>query len=607
MEDTDTGSKPETSGRQVQQKSIIDSFNKATTTKVTERQQQINRDFIIWLSMDLLPFSLLSNPGFQYFFSKHVPHVNIPDESTLRKTYVDEVYSRVAVAVKTDLARANVLNVMFDGWTDKHNAAHYIGLRVQYIDVNWDGRVATLSVKRCGQDAESISNHVMQELDTFIPDYKQKTVFSTHDGASTMLKVSRLLKVKDWQHCVAHAINLLLMGDSLQKVPDVIGLIRKCKDIVNELHYKCDMLESEVKDTNNETAARNLLQKINEIELREENGIVQDGESELEDLENHVDPLDTSVDTYGAVNKMTTSVGAKRVYRLKQEMPTRWNSCLMMLRSLCQMRKEIDNCLKLIGRFDKCLKGSEWSTVEELTNFLSHFEELTELVSTKVTSLSLIYLVRKEIIDVCSVKPADCEEVAMLKRRVCANVDKRLPLTDAVVLATLLDPSTKGLLDKSHDEKAEILFTGINNMENPETSLTQTQASSTQEPSIEPEEIHVSKRRKLLLKHRAQPSSDDSAREEINRYLQEQPPGEVDENPLLFWKRAHYKHLAPLAREVMTRSASSVDVECMFSTMGLILNGKRSRLSSQRADRLCFIHDNISYLDLSKIEGSATA
>lgn len=51
-------------------------------------------------------------------------------------------------------------------------------------------------------------------------------------------------------------------------------------------------------------------------------------------------------------------------------------------------------------------------------------------------------------------------------------------------------------------------------------------------------------------------------------------------------------HLKQLAKVILTRSASSVDVECMFSTMGLILNGKRSQLSVQSADELSFIHDN---------------
>jgi len=47
-----------------------------------------------------------------------------------------------------------------------------------------------------------------------------------------------------------------------------------------------------------------------------------------------------------------------------------------------------------------------------------------------------------------------------------------------------------------------------------------------------------------------------------------------------------------------TRSASSVAVECIFSTMGLILNGKLSRLSGDQANAISFIHDNFAFLDM---------
>jgi hypothetical protein len=103
----------------------------------------------------------------------------------------------------------------------------------------------------------------------------------------------------------------------------------------------------------------------------------------------------------------------------------------------------------------------------------------------------------------------------------------------------------------------------------------------------------VSKRRRLLMKHRVEVATEDVIRAEINSYLQVKTGDDVDDDPLIFWKNAtQLENLKQLAAVILTRSASSVDVECMFSTMGLILNGKRSRLSSQSADALSFIHDN---------------
>ena len=84
----------------------------------------------------------------------------------------------------------------------------------------------------------------------------------------------------------------------------------------------------------------------------------------------------------------------------------------------------------------------------------------------------------------------------------------------------------------------------------------------------------ISKRRRLLQKHRVEIPMDDAARAEVNNYLQLKVDAMVDDDPLLFWRNAQQlDHLKRVAKMVLTRSASSVDVECMFSTTGLILNG----------------------------------
>ena len=104
----------------------------------------------------------------------------------------------------------------------------------------------------------------------------------------------------------------------------------------------------------------------------------------------------------------------------------------------------------------------------------------------------------------------------------------------------------------------------------------------------------ISKRRRLLQKHRVEIPMDDTILcAEVNNYMQLKVDAMVDDDLLLFWRNAQQlDHLKRVAKMVLTRSASSVDVECMFSTTGLILNGKRSSLSAQSADKLSFIHDN---------------
>ena len=69
-------------------------------------------------------------------------------------------------------------------------------------------------------------------------------------------------------------------------------------------------------------------------------------------------------------------------------------------------------------------------------------------------------------------------------------------------------------------------------------------------------------------------------------------PHQQDDDPLAFWKNGKFPLLEALAKNVLTQSASLVPVENMFSTMGLILNGKKSTLAPHRANWLSLIHDN---------------
>jgi hypothetical protein len=405
------------------------------------------------------------------------------------------------------------------------------------------------------------------------------------------------------------------MTDSLLKVGSVVVIVRKCKDIVNALKYKSDMLEREVKDTNNEIAARNLLEKMKEVQSIEDNDVMltdEEGQTETGVTEMEIETEDRQRCSNANKQSKTLQDGSKHVYRLKNEMPTRWNSCLAMMRSLLQMRKEVDNCVKMIGQYEKCLKSSEWAIVEELAAFPSHFEDFTEIVSTKVTSLSVIQLIRSEIQDITITTANDCEEVAALKRLVGRNLDGRLPLTDAALLATLLDPSTKDLVAMDHVGKLELLVKAVadfsfgrapvvaqsvsSSLSSPVDQVT-LPSSDSGTAEADNELRSISKRRRLLQKHRVEIPMDDAIRAEVNTYLQMKVDAEADEDPLLFWKNAsQLDRLKPLAKMMLTRSASSVDVECMFSTTGLILNGKRSSLSAQSADKLSFIHDNFFLL-----------
>jgi len=65
-----------------------------------------------------------------------------------------------------------------------------------------------------------------------------------------------------------------------------------------------------------------------------------------------------------------------------------------MIQSLLDMKREVTNSLKRIGKVDICLHTDEIELLEELRDFLKPFESFTELVSTATATVSLVPLIK---------------------------------------------------------------------------------------------------------------------------------------------------------------------------------------------------------------------
>jgi hypothetical protein len=223
---------------------------------------EFNRDLATWFALDLEPFNVVEKPGFKYFFKKNLPKMKLPTEATVRGSALRDVYKYVQDQVKQDIRDAPAVCLLFDGWTDKHKARGYLGLRVTYITSDWNFRLVTLSCKSLhSHTGEAIANHVRDELSAFF-NIKETKTFSTHDGAANMMKASRLLRVQFVTHCSAHALNLLLVADGMDRVEEICGIVEKCKRIINTLHFKGHIIEEEMMATHDQKFVDSLMEKI---------------------------------------------------------------------------------------------------------------------------------------------------------------------------------------------------------------------------------------------------------------------------------------------------------------------------------------------------------
>ena len=142
----------------------------------------------------------------------------------------------------------------------------------------------------------------------------------------------------------------------------------------------------------------------------------EENSSESENDEDTCDNTDAGRSGLGCMQK--------KAQRLQNEVCTRWNSSLEMIESLLHMRAEIAIALKSVGKYDQCLRVQEWVLLEELAAFLKTFRGLTELVSTKTTSLSLFPLLRAEVTDAYTANSTDDDDLKTIKSVIKRNLDK---------------------------------------------------------------------------------------------------------------------------------------------------------------------------------------
>jgi hypothetical protein len=123
-----------------------------------------------------------------------------------------------------------------------------------------------------------------------------------------------------------------------------------------------------------------------------------------------------------------------------------------MLSSFKDLKEVVNEALKRIGKHDLVLLETDWDLIEELCDFLTSFKELTDLVSGNSCGLSLMPLIIEEIEREVKPKAKDSAILKNLKACISPNIQHRFPISNAVKLCTLLDPSTKTVLELSEED-----------------------------------------------------------------------------------------------------------------------------------------------------------
>lgn len=325
-------------------------------------------------------------------------------------------------------------------------------------------------------------------------------------------------------------------------------------------------------------------------------------------------------------SKPMQTVDKGRYTSVKGFSKTRWHSILVMLESLGKQRAAVNRVIPTLKN-PITINVEEWDLIINLVSFLKIFQVAVETLSSeKKATLSSALIFRIEIESTLTPDDKDHYIIAELKEKMMSSLDHRFPITDEILIGTILDPRLQNLprlqseLDKKNVTKFEFLKNVISKIL-PTTQKSNSGDQSGPSTSVpkSPEKPGPSKRKQppkkkqpsilsTLIKKHAYASNQEATGdrskvdEEIHKYfLTTIPTDEIDDfNVLSFWKsnKRSLPLLGELVKKILCIPMTSTSSERAFSYAGILISAKRSCLSPYVVEKTLFIHDNYDLVKL---------
>ncbi|XP_055644650.1 E3 SUMO-protein ligase ZBED1-like [Toxorhynchites rutilus septentrionalis] len=350
------------------------------------RSRSLDSQLLRMICKEYHPFSLVEDNEFKEFVRMLCHSYTLPSRKTLTNSLLPASYNEVLLEVKDELQHASAVSLTSDGWTNINNMSFY-ALTAHFID-----RCGTLKsyLLECSEfnekhTGENIASWIAQVLKTFNIDFKITAIVT--DNAANMKSAASILNIRNVS-CYAHSLNLAVQNAIAKSIKLVVD---KVKLIVQFFKKSTSAL------------------------------------SKLVDMQK---PLN------------------KAQLKLKQDVPTRWNSTFDMLDRVLINKEPIVSTLALLDS-TLSLDSSEWDVIEHSVNMLRTFHDVTvEISSEQSVSLSKTCVLYRIMIKKMSTFPDASlpQSVRMLKTELVTGLQKRFGSIEDNELrsqAVLLDPRFK--------------------------------------------------------------------------------------------------------------------------------------------------------------------
>lgn len=546
-------------GSKSEQQTTMQSFVQTSTKYPAHHpnQKSITDALVMFIAGDLMPLSVVDSVKFRELVEKLDPKYTVPS----RKHLSTKLLFNKSSAIQTDLIslmhQSRCVCLTIDLWTNRQMRS-FIGITGHLI-IDWAMHSVMLACKRFKgrHTAENIRQQYEETISTF--ELASKITNIVTDNASNMTKAFDL--------------------------PGFEGVIDET-DVASDDDSDSD--DSETNDGGIVPEVYEYLPERNPCFAHTLQLAVKDGWDKAGPCLTRV--MAKAAKLVSFVRRSTHATdfleGEKR---LQQANNTRWNSQLIMIRSILNVPHEklsaLDSPVKLTA--------FERTTLQEMCDMLKPFEHATMFAQKENTvSASLVVpCVRglKHAMKKLNVK-YNCNLMSGLR----AAVDKRLTQfeqSDVYTMASVLDPRFKLRWCSGEAEKQTIKETLLQHLREIPSDTTTPPSDPT--PPRKRQKVDESDLLDFMNEPQSESTAPGNIPNEVAEYIA-QPCTDRNSDPLAYWKGQQYNFpgLAQLAIRFLNVPASSSPVERLFSIAGNVFTPNRCSLKDNTFECLMFIRCN---------------
>lgn len=397
--------------------------------------------------IDLQPFSIVARAGFQEYAKSLNSKIEFPTAYTVSSTALNDVYNVYQKHVKELLSNSpNYICLVLDMWSDKFQHLSYINLKVHFSE-EFVIKVVTLKTEifQRPHTGLAVSEKIKNTISEF--NLENKTICAVTDGGTNIISALKINKIERYG-CSAHALHRFLAHDILtnSSFNQINKIVDKLKCIFRALMY-----------SSGEISRLQSLHKQDNLTK-----ILLDSETFTEILNND-ENFPTGDDLF---NEKIENDSSKTYHTLKNSVPTRWNSLLVMIESFVENIDVINILIFEINKKELMIPTMEKLIISEFLNFLKIFDKATKyLQGQKYPTISCVIFFYESIMT--SLEKTEKESNFQLTIELCnfakENFGKRFKILKVHVIASLLDPGQKNWEKLSDYLKKIPKFSSVDN------------------------------------------------------------------------------------------------------------------------------------------------